>query len=450
MQHLSKQDGSAMNSTQGEEKKRRRNTGKSVIVDHTYSDYSTYELSISEKRKGRVTFPMKLHAIISNPEYQHIICWMPHGRSWKIIDKDKLASVVCYENFNHDSFGSFTRSVNGWGFKRMVGPGPDQRSYYHECFLRGKPDLAQLITRVTTPGKKLPNPNGEPDFYDICMRFPLPHNPGSDGHQNNASAYVAHAPPPSDCRDTKRQCQAQLSDEISHTSPTEYVSHVYSSAPPAHEHGYYGNLYPNIHGQGYWKYPHYPPSPPYPHVRRFSEPYNGHGQYNHQHWSGYENSDYQGEDAAAEARYGEYEHDLNFRLDHSTSRRATTSQLQPRFSSSAHGTDFHFQPIRPNHNDSLTPSTAWAREFSLDAENEMFPTAASSIRSTPDELGSGALAGDVKPADVFESESSNTGGWSEYLPELEVQPPATSVGTNPTSVRNDIPAPQTNLNWTLY
>jgi hypothetical protein len=112
-----KQDGSAMNSTQGEEKKRRRKTGKSVIVDHTYSDYSTYELSISEKRKGRVTFPMKLHAIISNPEYQHIICWMPHGRSWKIIDKDKLASVVCYENFNHDSFGSFTRSVNGWGFK---------------------------------------------------------------------------------------------------------------------------------------------------------------------------------------------------------------------------------------------------------------------------------------------------------------------------------------------
>jgi hypothetical protein len=42
---------------------------------------------------------------------------MPHGRSWRIIDKEKLASVVCFKNFNHDSFGSFTRSVNGWGFK---------------------------------------------------------------------------------------------------------------------------------------------------------------------------------------------------------------------------------------------------------------------------------------------------------------------------------------------
>jgi hypothetical protein len=111
------QEGTAMNSTRDEEKKRKRNTGKTVVVDHTYSDYSTYELLVPEKRKTRVTFPMKLHAIMSNPEYQHIIRWMPHGRSWKIIDKEQLASVVCYENFHHDSFGSFARSVNGWGFK---------------------------------------------------------------------------------------------------------------------------------------------------------------------------------------------------------------------------------------------------------------------------------------------------------------------------------------------
>jgi hypothetical protein len=100
------------------DKKKKRNFSKSTVIDHTYSDFSTYTLlRQSEKPKGRVTFPMKLHAIISNSDYHNIICWMPHGRSWKILDKDLLASVVCIENFNHDSYGSFNRSVNGWGFK---------------------------------------------------------------------------------------------------------------------------------------------------------------------------------------------------------------------------------------------------------------------------------------------------------------------------------------------
>ena len=81
-----------------------------------YQDYSNHSLPDDRKKRGRVTFPMKLHAILSNPAYKHISCWMPHGRSWKVLDKELMASVVCQENFNHDSYGSFSRSVNGWGF----------------------------------------------------------------------------------------------------------------------------------------------------------------------------------------------------------------------------------------------------------------------------------------------------------------------------------------------
>lgn len=118
---------------------------KTTRIDHTYEDHSTrdiYELlpnpkaddittadrSSSQdeasptkkkttKQSSRVSFPVKLHQILSNPEYRHIIRWMPHGRSWNIYDKDLLASVVCKEHFNHDKFDSFNRSVNGWGFK---------------------------------------------------------------------------------------------------------------------------------------------------------------------------------------------------------------------------------------------------------------------------------------------------------------------------------------------
>ena len=92
---------------------------KSNLVDHTYYDYSTFELHellhgrAGAEQKGRVTFPMKLHVIISKPEYRHIICWMPHGRSWKVLDKELIAKVVCKENFNHENFASFIRSVNG-------------------------------------------------------------------------------------------------------------------------------------------------------------------------------------------------------------------------------------------------------------------------------------------------------------------------------------------------
>jgi hypothetical protein len=300
-----------------------------------------------------------------------------------------------------------------------------------------------------------------------------------------------------DCRDTKRQYQAQqlstTSDEISHASSTsrELVHHGYPSSvlPPEQgyygpalppEHGYYGHhqMYPNTHWQGNWQYPHEHPSPPYPYVRRFSEPTNVHGHYNQQHWnhyhghdagrsferdssrSAYDNSDYQGEDAAAKARYGEYEHDLNFRLDdYPASRRASTSQIQPRFSSSARGSDIQFQPIQANHGQSLTPVAAWANEFSLDAETEydksLFSSGATSIRSTPYELGNDALAEDVMATDDFKSEGSNQGGWSEYLTEPEVQPPANAVNANPissgaASVRNDNSAPPMNLNWTLY
>jgi hypothetical protein len=42
---------------------------------------------------------------------------MPHGRSWKILDKELVAKVICKKHFNHQNFESFNRSINGWGFK---------------------------------------------------------------------------------------------------------------------------------------------------------------------------------------------------------------------------------------------------------------------------------------------------------------------------------------------
>jgi hypothetical protein len=102
-------------------------------VDHTYHDYtqvtdvdSVFEARASEqhkadgvavvaanpRRKGLTTnFPAKLHKIVSDPRYNHIIRWQSHGRSWTVVDKELLASVVCSEHFKHSSFERYVQSL---------------------------------------------------------------------------------------------------------------------------------------------------------------------------------------------------------------------------------------------------------------------------------------------------------------------------------------------------
>ena len=99
----------------------------------------------------------------------------PHGRAWKIQDKDE----------------SFTRQVNGWGFKKLHQLGNDYNAYYHEQFLRGLPHLTPLMRRVPqNQGKLLPFVEGEPNFYEIDKHYPLvrqpkmmiPSNQGQQSH----------------------------------------------------------------------------------------------------------------------------------------------------------------------------------------------------------------------------------------------------------------------------
>ena len=100
----------------------------------------------------------------------------PHGRAWKVLDKRLLVEEVIPKYFGQTKFPSFTRQLSGWGFKRLLGAGPDFGCYYHECFLRGQPRLTHLMRRIapgTGRGRSAPNALGEPDFYAISKRFPL-------------------------------------------------------------------------------------------------------------------------------------------------------------------------------------------------------------------------------------------------------------------------------------
>lgn len=96
---------------------------RSTLIDHTYHDYAIAPIqnvwvTDGTSSTGRSpNFPAKLHQIVSTPGYQHIIAWLPHGRSWAIRNKELLVSAVLNEHFSHGNFESFNRQVNIWGFK---------------------------------------------------------------------------------------------------------------------------------------------------------------------------------------------------------------------------------------------------------------------------------------------------------------------------------------------
>lgn len=122
------------------------------------------------------TFPVKLHMILSNPEFQDIIAWLPHGRSWRILQQKAFEERVIPLYFRHGRYSSFARQVNGWGFKRIT-HGSDYNSYYHELFLRGMAHLCDKMRRLTTKDlskKKKMEDGPTPDFYALSQDNPLP------------------------------------------------------------------------------------------------------------------------------------------------------------------------------------------------------------------------------------------------------------------------------------
>mmetsp|Transcript_25582 Transcript_25582/g.55040 ORF Transcript_25582/g.55040 Transcript_25582/m.55040 type:complete len:517 (-) Transcript_25582:270-1820(-) len=119
--------------------------------------------------------PSKLAAMLSDPDHASIITWMPHGRSWKILNRELFSTFALPRYFGHSNHASFVRIVNAWGFRRIT-KGPDRDSYYHEMFLRGKPRLHERMKRLPTCHRKTPVDKEDkcPDFYDLAKTSPLP------------------------------------------------------------------------------------------------------------------------------------------------------------------------------------------------------------------------------------------------------------------------------------
>lgn len=45
-----------------------------------------------------------------------VVGWLPHGRSWRILNRDRFTKEVLPQYFDHKNFNSFIRLVNAWGW----------------------------------------------------------------------------------------------------------------------------------------------------------------------------------------------------------------------------------------------------------------------------------------------------------------------------------------------
>jgi hypothetical protein len=172
-----------------------QNSGDDNAPPVPYRDYSheRKEESPKARRTGKTTqtFPMILHEILSHPEFEDIISWLPHGRAWRIVRHKAFEERVIPLFFRHGRYSSFARQVNGWGFRRIT-HGTDYNAYYHEMFLRGLPHICNKMRRLTSKDEdRVKNEDAPtPDFYALSRANPLPSDSKAPAKQTLAAPPV--------------------------------------------------------------------------------------------------------------------------------------------------------------------------------------------------------------------------------------------------------------------
>jgi hypothetical protein len=90
-------------------------------------------------RSGRedigTDLPTVLYAVLSNPQFEDAVSWMPHGYAWKIKDLNLFVSKVLPlfvdSGTYPENFNNFVSLLTSFGFNQVT-RGPDASAYYHE------------------------------------------------------------------------------------------------------------------------------------------------------------------------------------------------------------------------------------------------------------------------------------------------------------------------------
>ena len=139
---------------------------------------------VADKRKPfvakggvRESFPIKLfkmleHIDLHEPELANIVSWQPDGRSFLIHGGAKKMEQHILPRFfkGQKQYASFRRQLNLWGIRRVDQKGADKGAYYHEIFIRGKPNLCRdmsLLMAQTQASSSNDSPRYDSTWGDV-------------------------------------------------------------------------------------------------------------------------------------------------------------------------------------------------------------------------------------------------------------------------------------------
>uniref|UniRef100_A0A7S1FS67 HSF-type DNA-binding domain-containing protein n=1 Tax=Corethron hystrix TaxID=216773 RepID=A0A7S1FS67_9STRA len=116
------------------------------------NDTAAVASACENKENSSARFPDKLHTILTDKKWNHIITFTGDGRSWKVLNKKLLETEILPIYFRTKKYISFTRNVVGWGFKRE-----GKAHYYHKLFHRDRPEQCIDMIRISASKSALIN-----------------------------------------------------------------------------------------------------------------------------------------------------------------------------------------------------------------------------------------------------------------------------------------------------
>jgi HSF-type DNA-binding len=87
----------------------------------------------------------QLMKVLSNPNFSHIVEWLPSGNSFVIHKPKAFATDLLPTHFKSAKYSSFTRKLHRWGFVRHF-QGGEAGAFFHDNFQKGRLDLAEAMT----------------------------------------------------------------------------------------------------------------------------------------------------------------------------------------------------------------------------------------------------------------------------------------------------------------
>ena len=94
-----------------------------------YRDFSSVSVEDDGTPKNEVTFPVLLGLILATGRYEDSIIWLPHGRAFRIHDREKFRAEVLLHFFSTSSFDCFMARAREYGFQQIEGV---DITLYHE------------------------------------------------------------------------------------------------------------------------------------------------------------------------------------------------------------------------------------------------------------------------------------------------------------------------------